>query len=169
MTNKAKEYEESDFEEPANNSQKSPTKKKRIEAGLSITKLGRLSLTTGLQIEMGIDPTDRDQLTFVEVRAHKSKDGDDKYTFFIRFYDNHEGMNGPGHTVYKPNRKEKSGITNNTSYVEFARYLKKKELITSVGTAKDELNSGPVDILERNKEKRTLIINLKSRFKRESS
>ena len=161
------EYDDSDFEEPTEVSRKPSTKKSADKAGLSLTALGRISLTTGLQVKLGIDPTKRDKLTYVEVRAHKDKTGDNKYIFSLRFYDDHDETQGPGHTVYKPDRKGKSGITNNTSYIEFARYLKKKGLIESVSKARKELTSGPIDIVPNGiKPNRILIINLKSRFKK---
>lgn len=93
-------------------------------------------------------------------------EGYDRYTFLLKFYDDESDYpdEEQRYKLYKPNRKEKTGTNNNTSYFEFARFLKKKGIISSVGEAKGKIKPGEIKIEKRDPETRTLIINFSERI-----
>lgn len=163
-------YDESDFKDVGKTQTTPSNPKKAGSDGLSITKLGRLSLTTKLQRDMGIDPSKRDAVTYVKVQEHKATEGYDRYTFLLKFYDHESDYPNEQqrYKLYKPNRREKFNTSNDTSYFEFARFLKEKDIIESVGEVKVKaiIDAGGVDILKRDTATRTLIINLSKRIKK---
>lgn len=152
----AKKFKISDFEPPS----ALVLKHKDVSEGLSMTKHGRLLFTIQLQEEMGMNPKDRKAPCFVKVLFLKNKKDDDKYIFYLQFF---SGKNPPidaKYKLYKPNRENIF-----TSYFEISRFLKERELITSVGETENFITNGPVEILEKDIEERSLVINLKNRFK----
>ena len=163
-----KSYNESDFIDTGK-TQTTPSNKKKAGAiGLSVTRLGRLSLTTQLQKDMKIDPKDRTTITYVKVQQHKATEGYDRYTFLLKFYDNENEYpdEEQRYKLYKPDRRKKFKTPNDTSYFEFARFLKEKNIIESVGElkVKEIIKAGGVEILKRDTATRTLIINLSERI-----
>ena len=162
MTQKNKDYDLTQFEESGKTQAPPLNPKKAGSTGMSVTKLGRLSLTTGLQIDMGINPKERDIITYVKVLQHKTTEGYDRYTFILQFFNEPDKQ---PYKLYKPKRKEKFDVSNDTSYFEFARFLKLKGIIDKVGDAKDKISPGTVDIIKRDTANRTLVINLKSRLR----
>lgn len=161
-----KKYSDDDFLD-IGKIQNIPTNAKKAgAAGISVTKLGRLSLTLTLQRDMKILPEDRTTTTYVKVQEHKAMEGYDRYTFLLKFYDDENDYPNEEqrYKLYKPNRREKTGTKNDTSYFEFARFLKKKGILHSVGEAKEKIKPGEVKIEKRDSETRTLIINFSERI-----
>jgi hypothetical protein len=165
-----KDYKDDEFEDSskAGKTQKPPGNTKKAGSdGLSITRLGRLSLTTKIQKDMGIEkPDERDVITYVKVLLHKATEGYDRFTFQLKFYDDpQEYPSDQLYKLYKPKRREKFGTPNDTSYFEFARFLKLKGILDKVGDAGDKIDPGPVEIKKRDIDNRTLVINLSERIK----
>jgi hypothetical protein len=115
---------------------------------------------------MKIDPEDRDKITYVKVLHHKATEGYDRFTFQLKFYDDPKEYPGDQlYKLYKPKRREKFNTSNDTSYFEFARFLKQKGIIDKVGEAEGKITPGSVEIKKRDIDNRTLVINLSERYK----
>ena len=154
----AKKIKLSEWEAPAANN----LKHKDVSSGLSITKKGRLIFTINLQDEMKIEPKKRDVPIYVKILFKK----DQKYVFYLQFF--HDDDNKPAdakYKLYKPKR-EKEGIY--SSHFEMARFLKERGLIDEVGKAFESMEGGPVEILEKDIENRSLVIDLSKRFKKKN-